>query len=159
MPQRTIAEIAVCSLIIVFCAVILWQAAKLPPGSFEPLGSAPVPQYTAGIVMFCCLLVIGRAVLGIRRQPPLREHVKDEFRGRSPVNAIVMFVGTLAYVALLQLGALSFGLLTFGFLWLMILTLNRFDRRSLLPAMATAAVFGFGIEYLFTQVFVVDLPV
>ena len=159
MEQRTIAEIGVCSLIIIVCAVILWQAAKLPPGSFEPLGSAPVPQATAGIVIICCLVVIGRAVVQIRRQPPLGSHVRDEFSGRSPWNAIVMFGGTLAYVGMLQLGVLSFGVLTFVFLLLLIWSLNQFRKASLLPATVTAAVCGFGIEYLFTRVFVVDLPV
>ncbi|MGQ7843295.1 tripartite tricarboxylate transporter TctB family protein [Granulosicoccus sp. 3-233] len=159
MEQRTIAEIGVCTLIILVCVVILWQAAGLPPGSFEPLGSAPVPQATAGIVILCCLIVIVKAVAQIRRHPPLRRHVRDELSGRSPWNAIVMFGGTLAYVGLLQIGLLSFGLLTFVFLLLLIMTLNRFSKRSLLPASITAALFGFGLEYLFTRVFVVDLPV
>ena len=159
MEQRSIAEIGVCTLIIIICAVILWQAAKLPPGSFEPLGSAPVPQATAGIVICCCLIVIVRAIVQIRRQPPRAHHVRDELTGRSPRNAIVMLGGTLAYVGLLQLGMLSFGVLTFAFLLLLIMTLNRFSKSSLLPATITAALFGFGIEFLFTRVFVVDLPV
>lgn len=159
MEQRTIAEIGVCSLIIIICALILWQAAKLPPGSFEPLGSAPVPQATAGIVIGCCLIVMVKAIIKIRRHHSLAHHVRDELIGRSPWNAIYILGGTLAYVALLQLGKLSFGVLTFAFLLLLILTLNRFRRHSLLPATITAALFGFGIEFLFTRVFVVDLPV
>lgn len=168
--RRPVAEIGVCTLIIGVCIIVLWQAASLPPGSFEPLGSAPVPQATAGIVIFCCLLVMAGAVRRIRQQsgeetetPPvnaaIRHHVKDEFVGRSPYGALVMLGATIAYTVLLQSRLIPFGVLTFVFLLLVIWALNNFRRRSLLPSTLTAIVFGFGTQFIFTRVFVIDLPV
>ena len=56
-------DISVCLFLIVICCAVLVEAAKLPPGSFEPLGSAPIPRATAGLIIFLCLLVVGRAAL------------------------------------------------------------------------------------------------
>ena len=54
--------------------------------------------------------------------------------------------------------AASFGLISFGFLTLLIWGLEGLRRRVLVPALITAAIAAFGAEYLFTNVFVVDLP-
>ena len=43
-------DIGVCLFVIVLCCAVLVEAAKLPPGSFEPLGSAPIPQATGSTV-------------------------------------------------------------------------------------------------------------
>ena len=44
-------DIGVALVLIVIAAVAIWQAAGLPPGTFEPLGSARVPQMTAGLII------------------------------------------------------------------------------------------------------------
>lgn len=183
--RRPVAEIGVCTLVILVCIIVLWQASSLPPGSFEPLGSAPVPQATACIVILCCLIVIAGAVRRMRQpveettgdqttgdqtapqtvpqtvpmSSAFKHHVKDEFVGRSPYGALVMLGATIAYTALLHSRLIPFGVLTFVFLLLVIWALNNFKRRSLLPAALTAIVFGFGTQFIFTKVFIIDLPV
>ncbi len=54
-------DIGVCLFLIVVCCAVLVEAAKLPPGSFEPMGSAPIPQATAGLIIFLCLVVMAKA--------------------------------------------------------------------------------------------------
>lgn len=164
--RRPIAEIGVCTLVIAVCVVLLWQASDLPPGSFEPLGSAPVPQATAGIVIVCCLIVIITALRRMFRRSDreysgsaLKHHLKDEFVGRSPNGALVMLGATVGYTALLHSRLIPFGALTFVFLLLVIWALNNFRRQSLIPAAITAVVFGFGTQLVFTKIFVIDLPV
>jgi len=56
-------DIGVALVLIVIAAVAIWQAADLPPGSFEPLGSAWVPQITAGLIIILALTIIIRAML------------------------------------------------------------------------------------------------
>jgi len=164
--RRPIAEIGACTLVILVCTIVLWQASSLPPGSFEPLGSAPVPQATACIVILCCLVVIFSAIRFMYRQSnpaitqsPLKHHVKDEFTGRSPYGALIMLASTVGYTALLHSRLIPFGLLTFFFLFLLIWSLNNFNRRSLIPATIVAVIFGFGTQFVFTRIFVIDLPV
>lgn len=45
-------EVWVSLLVILICVIFLWESWDLPPGSFEPLGSGPVPQATAFVVIF-----------------------------------------------------------------------------------------------------------
>lgn len=158
MDRQPIAEIGVCTLVIVICSVLWWQASYLPPGSFEPLGSGPVPKVTAAIVILCCIAIIIRAVLQIRRGPGAAYEIRNQFSGRPPYGAVVMLGGAIVYVGVLHLRLLPFGIATFIFLVLLIWALEDFRKRTLIPATLTAAIVGFGTEYLFTNVFVVDLP-
>jgi hypothetical protein len=65
---------------------------------------------------------------------------------------------TGAYVAVLAARISSFALATSVFLLLTIGGLNRFDRKGLLVTLVIALAMGFGCQYLFTEVFVIDLP-
>ncbi len=158
MDRRPVAEIAVCGLIIVICAIFFSAAIKLPPGTFEPLGSGPVPKYTALIIIACCLFVIAKAMLKIARGPGLGTDFMNEFRGRSPLGSLVILGVTLIYILVLQSRFLPFGVVTFGFLLLAIWVLEDLRLKALLPALVVAAIGSFGVEYLFTNVFYVDLP-
>ncbi len=73
-------------------------------------------------------------------------------------DAIGIVVVTLIYILGLALELTSFAILTTVFLTFTIGFLTRFRRRALAVALVLGLVMGFGCEYLFTQVFVVDLP-
>lgn len=158
MDRRPIAEIGVCSFVIAICAVFWNEAAKLPPGSFEPLGSGPVPKYTAIVVILCCLVVILRAVRKVANGPGLGAEFRNEFTGGSPAGAIVLVVVTLIYAVILHYKLLPFGVVTFLYLFALIWLLEDMRIKSALPAAIVAALASFGVEYLFTNVFIVDLP-
>ena len=158
MERRLYTEIGVAAFIIVICAIFMFQAVRLPPGSFEPLGSGPVPIYTSAIIILCCVIVIVRSVTVLLRSSSLSREFKLEFSGESPVGAILMLGSSVFYVGLLQLQILSFGIITSAFLTLLIWSMERFRRHKLLPAIITSAFFSFGAEYIFTNIFVVDLP-
>ncbi|MGI9525430.1 MAG: tripartite tricarboxylate transporter TctB family protein [Hyphomicrobiaceae bacterium] len=150
MSRSARAEVIVSLIIIAICSAVLWESLGLPPGSFEPLGPAPVPQATAGLIILLSLLVIYSA---------LHRQMKDEnVEEEQPVSALFLLVLTLIYVALLHSKRVDFGLLTTIFLVTAIWGLERFRTGALLPAALTAAVVGFGCSFLFTRVFVVDLP-
>ncbi len=158
MDHRSYTEIGVATFIIVICAIFLLQAIRLPPGSFEPLGSGPIPIYTSAIIIFCCVLVIVRSVTVLLRSSSLSQEFKLEFSGESPIGAILMLGMSIFYVSLLQLQIASFGIITFAFLTLLIWSMERFRRHKLIPAFIISALFSFGAEYVFTNIFVVDLP-
>ncbi len=159
MDRRSFTEIGVAALVILICAVFWIQANRLPPGTFEPLGSGPVPMYTAGIVILCCLIVIGRALAVIFQSPSLYRAIREEFPGSPRMGGILMLGSSAVYVGLLHLQVASFGLITFVFLAALIWAMESFRFRKAPLALIVAAIFAFGAEYLFTNVFVVDLPV
>lgn len=77
---------------------------------------------------------------------------------RSPYGPLVTLGLTVVYVTALDLKVASFGIITCVFLTILIAALENFRPKSLLPAFIVAVIVSFGVEYMFTNVFVVDLP-
>ncbi len=143
-------EIGVALMVIAIAAVALFETRDIPPGTFEPLGSAPVPQATAGLIILLALGLVLRACLDRRpvaRQP--REGLLD-------AGAVLVF--TLLYVTAMHYRVTTFALMTTAFLALTIGFLIRFRPRQMPIVLLVAVTVGFGCQYLFTRVFIVDLP-
>jgi putative tricarboxylic transport membrane protein len=158
VQRQPVTEILVCGFIALICVVFFVQAWGLPPGTFEPLGSGPVPLVTAAIIILCCLIIMAGRIRTLSRGGALMPHIRREFMSRSPYGPLVTLGLTIVYVVALDLAVASFGLITFVFLTVLIVALENFKTRSLLPALVVSAIVSFGVEYLFTNVFVVDLP-
>jgi putative tricarboxylic transport membrane protein len=153
MQSQQKYEIGVSSLITLICLIFLWESWGLPPGTFEPLGSAPVPQATAGIIIFCCILVIRGAFKKVAGST-----ADEESQSFGIKAAVLIAVATLLFVILLQLRIIPFSWMTAAFLTVTIWGLEKFTKRKFLPAVVTGLIVGFAMQYLFTQVFIVDLP-
>ncbi|MEM7042068.1 MAG: tripartite tricarboxylate transporter TctB family protein [Pseudomonadota bacterium] len=143
-------DIGVALVLIVIAAVAIWQAADLPPGTFEPLGSARVPQMTAGLIILLALWVIIRAML--------RDDGTSDVEHAGAARAGIVAGLTVLYVAALHFRITTFAIITTVFLTATIFVLVRFDVARLPVILLVAAITGFGCQYLFTRVFVVDLP-
>ena len=147
-------EVWVSLLVILICLIFLWESWDLPPGSFEPLGSGPVPQATAFIVIFCAGLVILNA---LKKSVQLSEN--EETQEKPSIRAgLIISSATVVYSFVLHLRLMPFAWMTTLFLIITIWGLEKFDRKKFLPALITAIIIGFASEYLFTEVFIVDLP-
>ena len=147
-------EVWVSLLVILICVIFLWESWDLPPGSFEPLGSGPVPQATAFIVIFCAGLVILNA---FKKSVQLSEN--EETQEKPSVRAgLIISSATVVYSLVLHFRLMPFAWMTTLFLIITIWGLEKFDRKKFLPALITAIIIGFASEYLFTEVFIVDLP-
>jgi len=147
-------DIGVALLLIVICGIVLWETRTIPAGVFEPLGSAPVPQTAALLIICLCILVLVRAVL--RLQQPQPTHTESHRPQR--LNAAVVAGLTILYVTAMQFRITTFAIITTLFLLLTIGWLIRFELRRLPWVVLVAACTGFGCQYLFTRVFIVDLP-
>ena len=153
MQNQKKFEITISALIALISVVFIWESWDLPPGTFEPLGSGPVPQVTASIITLCCILVI---VAAFKKVP---ETTSDKEAQPSSIKAgVLMAVATVLFVAVLHLRLMPFSWMTAVFLAVTIWGLEKFAKRKLLPAVITGLIVGFAMQYLFTQVFVVDLP-
>ena len=147
-------EVWVSLLVILICVIFLWESWDLPPGSFEPLGSGPVPQATAFVVIFCAGLVILNA---LKKSVQLSEN--EETKEKPSVRAgLIISSATVVYSLVLHLRVMPFAWMTTLFLIITIWGLEKFGRKKFLPALITAIIIGFASEYLFTEVFIVDLP-
>ncbi len=69
-----------------------------------------------------------------------------------------MAVATLALVIVFHFRLMPFAWMAAIFLTITIWGLEKFQKKKFLPALGVGLVVGFATQYLFTQVFVVDLP-
>lgn len=150
--------------LIVLSALIFRETLSLPPGSFDPVGSAGFPRLISaaiGILSLVILIRAARRTLGGSKNAAAsatpNEAVSPTFR-RRPDLALSFYALSLVYVSALALKLISFGICTVLFLFISIGMLTRFYYKRLPVVILIALVIGFGCQYIFTQVFVVDLP-
>jgi hypothetical protein len=115
-----------------------------------------VPQGAAGIIIALCLIVVGRAI-GRWRLGTAQEGGEGLSR-RHMLDAVIVSALTVVFVLVMQLRATSFGIMTTVYLTATIGWLVRFRPRLLPGIVVLALVIGFGCQYVFTRVFIVDLP-
>ena len=153
---RPRTDLGLALFLIVVCGAVLWEARSIPPGVFEPLGSAPVPQATAGVIILLALVGMGRALRAMLGAAPVRPAGEDLVL--RPLDAAAVMGLTALYVLAMALRLFDFAILTALFLTVTIGALVRFERRLLPLIVVLALVTGFGCQYVFTRIFVVDLP-
>ncbi|MGA0401993.1 MAG: hypothetical protein ACO3PX_18640, partial [bacterium] len=111
-------------------------------------------QATAFIVILCAGLVIFNA---LRKPAPLSETVENKIQP-SIRSGLIISIATVIYSLVLHFRLMPFAWMTVLFLVTTIWGLEKFEKKKFLPALITAIVIGFASEYLFTEVFIVDLP-
>lgn len=148
-------ELGVAAFFVIACAVVLWETRTIPPGTFEPLGSAPVPQATALFIMMLSIVV---GVSALRRLRASGDQARaDDYEPR-PLGALAVSVLAVGYVLVLDARVLDFAPLTAVFLFIVISLLARFKTAAMAGAAVVGVITGWGAQYIFTRVFVVDLP-
>ena len=145
-------EVGVAGFLIAACLLAIWELRDARPGTFEPLGSGPVPRVTAGLIIALSLWVAWRAW---RR--PAEEPVDLGYEPR-PWDAAVVAGMTVIYVLAMASRLLGFAPLTAIFLTACIGWLVRFRARLMPWVVLVACITGWGCAYVFTRVFIVDLP-
>ncbi|MCP5152540.1 MAG: tripartite tricarboxylate transporter TctB family protein [Ectothiorhodospiraceae bacterium] len=159
---RPVADIVLSMVLIAVGLVVIYGTLDLPPGTFEPLGSATIPQAVAcGMIGFAAWTIVHalaeRRALARRQAGAGDESDEPAARPRHDL-ALGLMALTVVYVLVMAMGWLRFSLATLAFLVISIGMLSGFERR-VLPALAVLALgLAFGLEYLFTRVFVIDLP-
>jgi len=157
-------ELGLSIFLIVLSVVIFRGTLSLPPGSFDPVGSAGFPRLISlviGILSLAILIRAARRILGDMKKsvaPATEDDAASPTFRRRPDLALAFYALSLVYVSALALKLISFGICTVLFLFTSIGMLTRFTFKRLPIALLIALVIGFGCQYIFTQVFVLDLP-
>ncbi|MCH2387411.1 MAG: hypothetical protein MK240_04325 [Opitutales bacterium] len=133
---------------------VLIAAKDIPPPFFDPIGSAAFPKYTAYLIIFLALVIGIRSFLLSRLLAP---RSKRGFKPEPLLAAYTVVVPSL-YVLCMNLEWASFRIATTLFIFALAGLLSRFDKRVLIVSAIIAPVFGFGGQYLLTEVFYMDLP-
>jgi putative tricarboxylic transport membrane protein len=150
------ADILLALGMIAFSAVVYIGSADLPPPRYEPLGSAAIPQGLAVIMTVLSVLLIIRAVPHLKTFQAKASPITDVTP--RPKLAILIFVLTLIFITVLDLGLLSFIPAGIIFMTAVGYFLTHRNLKKL------PYFFGFSVlmvtanYYLFTKVFYIDLP-
>lgn len=147
-------DLAVCGGLIALAVLILMGVKDLPPPFFDPVGSAAFPKYAAYLVIALAIAIGLRAFISLKAE---RSKESQGFRNE-PLLALSVVLIPSIYIASMQIGWLSYRISTVVFIFLLSSILARFDKRVMIWSGIVALVFGFGGQYLFTEIFYMDLP-
>lgn len=148
------ADMALAIVVGAFAALLLWEADKIPPPFFDPLGSAAVPNGVALVLAVLSAIVLVRALLALP-WPPRPDSVGYRVR---PDIALGIALAAVLYVAAMDFEVLGFRTATILFVAVASALLGRFHLKMSLIGVLVAIVVGVGGMYLFTQVFFIALP-
>lgn len=154
-PSRTPQlDLSISGALIALSVFVLWGTKEIPPPFFDPIGSAAFPKYAAYIIMALALAIGARAGFSLRKPPT---HSPKPYR-EEPLLAGSVVLSSALYLLSMQWDLLSFRWATLVFIFLLSSLLSKFEKRVMIVSAAIAFVFGFGGQYLFTEIFYMDLP-
>lgn len=157
-----VAQLLLGVVVVAIAAALLFEAAKLPPPRFDVLGSAAVPRALCILVIAMALPLVLQAAMhlwrAMARTQPATNAGEAAPPPRRPGLVVVTFVLVCVYVVVLQKGWMSFGIATTLFMIVLTGLLAAGRTRPLAIGIAVALVLGLGGDYIFTSVFLIDLP-
>lgn len=153
-------EIGVYSVLLCVVASVFWSTFSLPASTREPLGSASVPRIVSALIGILCVILIWRALAAMRPAAGRTFAPDDDavsHRRRSDKAAICLGIA-IAFAFALQQRLLNAAILTPAFLMSLMLVLNGFRPRTILPSVAISLIVGIATVYAFKNFFYIDLP-
>ena len=156
-PRHARADLSVGLGIALLSAIIFWDALRLPPPVYDPVGAGGVLKAIAAILFG---MAVALAVSGLRRMHSGSRPVagEGEADGRSPMAVLPLLALLLAYVAAMQWQVLRFQEATVILVLAYSGLMRRPTLRQCLVLVPIALIVGYGGFWLFSRVFLVRLP-
>lgn len=151
-------EVGVPIVLVVLASAFLIDSRNISGATFDALGPAPIPRLICWCVMALCLVIIGQTWLAHKRVLTAVDEKSEDLPKPQPVLAMATLALTAVYVVSMAFRMTSFAVATIVYLSLTIGILCRFSKRGMMVAGGIAVIMGFGCQYLFTEIFVIDLP-
>ena len=154
-PIRILGSLYMEIAILAFCGAIVSATGQTRGPVFDVVGPDFLPTVVALLVAALTLVqVVMHVARRWRSQPGGRSEVAAALG-----SALIFSAVTVAYVALLAFRMAPFFLLTAVFVMLTTLLLSpRFSWREAAMGLIIGLVLGVGLQYVFTQVLIIDLP-
>lgn len=125
-------------------------------GKIKPESRVELPDFEWWTVFFVLLFVVIVAINRLRRRASALDDVAStHLRYDYAIGTLAM---TVIYVLLMGLGILPFVWATILFVVGGGLFLTRMDKSKWVPIIEVALLMSFGLHYIFTQLFTIDLP-
>ena len=160
--RPSLADIVASLLLLIVGAAFIAAARALPPALYEPVGPAVFPAVAGMAVVLLSLAVLVRALL---RGPAPHddegdEGDEDDIPEERKRNGLALLTGlyTIAYIAAMNAGWISFRWATVVFVLAVILTLSRWRPLTLVLAVLMALGCGLGHAYPCPHSFYIELP-
>lgn len=154
-------------LVILITAPFAWEANKLPPGVFDPLGSGAVPLAVSALILFLCFLGLLRAWFDAVKEQTLEDEPvvapagpvdeKEDFE-KSPHLVGMLLAVSIIYCLAFQFRVANFVILSTLFLWLVIFLLSERSKGDFVRSLVVGVICSSVFYFIFTRIFVVDLP-
>lgn len=141
--------------LIILSGLVIDGANRLPPPFFDPLGSAAVPRFIAGLLIILAGCLIVRCLS--EPLPAEGDRAGDEDRS-APWVALGSVAVPVVYVLAMQAGFLGFAPASSLFVLVEGAILSRGRWRVVAILVPVALLTGYGLNMLLTQVFFIDLP-
>lgn len=156
-PMRPLGGLSLEIAILIFCGAIISETGKTAGPVFDVVGPDFLPTVVALLVATLTLLQVVVHVVQRRNTPTPAE--TQGVRIGAVVSGVVFSAVTIAYVAVLALEVAPFFLATTVFVGATTSLLSRpFTWRDIAFGLAIGLVLGVGLQYVFTQVLIIDLP-
>lgn len=146
--------------LVALAAVVWWQAGRLPPPTFDPIGPAAIPKAVALVIA-----VLGLTMCAVALQAARAGDADPAVGGAEAPQgwpalrrALAVVAMLLLYGGLLEVKGFGFTLATILFVAATGILLSRGERRVMLASVVCALILAFGCRYVFTQIFYIDLP-
>jgi hypothetical protein len=163
-PNERRADAVLGVAMLAVAALTWWEARKLPPAPFDPLGPKSFPIWLGGLLAALAIVLLARLALGLAVGRSTTSLVLG-VGGEAPVEyrlrpglAVFAFAATVVYAAVLTFTAVSFLYSTIAYMALLGWAMCDRSPRQRALAVAVAAIGGAAIHYTFTRIFVVALP-
>lgn len=155
-------DMGVAALIIVICAAFFQQSFLILENDYEPIGAAFLPKILCIAIAFLAALIFHKALknyLALKNLPETEKtfNTPVDFE-KKPLMAVACALVTVAYVGAMDINLLDFKVATVTFQVLLGAILTKLDLKRMAIISAIAVVIGIGGNYIFKDIFFVDLP-
>ncbi len=141
-----------------------WQASKLRPSPFDPLGPGAFPKLVSLLLGVLSLVLIARVLLGFdvgaSDTSLISGLTEDEERThqKRPLLALGLLATVVVYTAVLTLTSVGFIWATIAFLGVSGFAMSGRRPRDAAIAVGIAVIVSLSVSFLFTHVLVAVLP-
>lgn len=162
--SNDIRDIVLSLSILFVCALAYIGCMSLSESPYEPLGAGFFPKTISIVLALLSLILLGKSVRnvfknhqgnveGVSQSEPLPAVFK-----RRPGLAGLGVIITILYISVLYFRIMGFRISTVLFGVFLGTLLSRFNYKNSLISFIIAVVMGLGLHYIFTNVFIIDLP-